>query len=67
MVEIILKNNVDEKNINALLEFLKLMKIDAELKGNIRLIKKKKAVFSLSAGIWNDYEISASEDLKPGL
>ena len=61
MVEIILKNNINKSKIKALLEFLKLMNIDAELKGNARPIKKKKNAFSLSVGIWNDYKISAIE------
>ena len=58
MLKIILKDNIAEKKINALLEFLKLIKIDAELKGVRSLIIKKKVDFSLSTGIWKDYKIS---------
>ena len=61
MVEIILKNNIEKSKIDALLQFLKSWNIDAELKKNVRPVVREKADFSLSAGIWKNYSIDASE------
>lgn len=61
MVEIILKTDVEKNKIDALLHFLKSWNIDAEIKGDIRNTTKRKAGFSLSAGIWKDYNIDAAE------
>ncbi len=61
MVEIILKNNVEKNKIDALLQFLKLWKIDAEIKKVSEPADKEKTPFSLSAGIWKDYKIDAAK------
>ena len=61
MVEIILKTDVEKNKIDALLQFLKSWNIDAEVRMNTRDTTKKKTGFSLSAGIWKDYNIDAAE------
>ncbi|HET7119544.1 MAG TPA: hypothetical protein VFI29_23810 [Hanamia sp.] len=61
MVEIILKDNIEKNKIDALLHFLKALNINAELKRNVQPINKKKAEFSLSAGIWENYKVDAGE------
>lgn len=61
MVELILHNDIDNGQMEALVHFLKLCNIDAEVKKeSIATIKeKKKKKISLTAGIWSDYEIDA--------
>ncbi len=61
MVEIILKSDIEERKIEALLQFLKSWNIDAELKRNAEPVVRKKSGFSLSAGIWKNYSIDAKE------
>ena len=61
MVEIILKDDIGKNKIDALLQFLKSMNINAELKNKVQHVNKKKTEFSLSAGIWENYKIDASE------
>ena len=61
MVEIILKDNVEKGKIEALIQFLRSMNIDAELKRDKKNVVREKEKFSLSAGIWKDYDISASD------
>lgn len=61
MTEIILKDNIEQSKIDALLAFLKSSDIDVEL----RTISSKKSTktnkFSLSKGIWSDYSINSVE------
>ena len=59
MQQLIIKNDVEQGKIDALLNFLKSCDIDAELKTINPPAAKKKTVFSLSTGIWKDYDISA--------
>jgi hypothetical protein len=61
MIQLILKNDLEQNKLEALLFFLKSWDIEAELKTNIPLVAKKKSDFSLSAGIWKDYAIDANE------
>lgn len=61
MVELILKNDIGQNKIDALLHFLKSWDIDAELKITTPVKTKKKTNFSLSAGIWKDYTVDADE------
>jgi hypothetical protein len=61
MVQLILKNDIEQSKIDALLYFLKSWNIDAELKMTTTDVAKKKSAFSLSAGIWKDYDIDANE------
>ena len=63
MQQLILKNNLDQSKIDALLYFLKSWNIEAEFKNSSDLISKKKKSFSLSVGLWKDYNIEA-EDLR---
>ncbi len=63
MVELILKNNITQNKIDALLHFLKSWDIDAELKTTTTIKTKEKTTFSLSTGIWKDNLIDA-EDLR---
>nr|WP_315424671.1 hypothetical protein [uncultured Pedobacter sp.] len=61
MTAIILKDNLEQRKIDALLNFLKSWDIDAELR--ITNAEKSTEVieFSLSKGIWSDYDINSEE------
>lgn len=61
MVEIILKNNIGKDKIEALLQFLKSLNIEALVKKDNLLEEREKAEFSLSTGIWKDYSIDGNE------
>jgi len=61
MTEIILKDNVEQSKIDALLAFLKSSDIDVELRTVSPKISTKTKKFSLSKGIWSDYNISSTE------
>lgn len=61
MVEIILKNNIEKSKIDTLLQLFKSWNIDAEVKKNEEPVIRKKAKFSLSAGIWKNYSIDTGE------
>lgn len=60
MQQLIIKNDIEQSKIDALLQFLKSWDIDAEFKSSSLAIKKKDN-FSLSAGMWKDYDLNASE------
>ena len=61
MQEIILKKNISKSKMDALLQFLKSWDIEAELKSKEMTSSNKKSEFSLSAGIWKDYNIDADQ------
>ncbi|QPH39994.1 hypothetical protein [Pedobacter endophyticus] len=61
MTEIILKDDIEQRKIDALLNFLKSWDIDAEIKSTRPVIGEKSKEFSLSKGIWSDYDIEARE------
>lgn len=61
MIHIVLKNDIEQNKIDTLLFLLKPWNIDAELKIIDSLTPKKKSDFSLSVGIWKDYNINAEE------
>lgn len=61
MQHLILKNNIEKRKMEALLIFLKSWDIDAEFKSISPISSKKKSTFSLSVGIWKDYNIDANE------
>jgi hypothetical protein len=61
MTELILKQDIDANKMKALLDFLKLWGVDVELKTTVSKITKKSKDFSLSAGLWEDYQINSSE------
>jgi hypothetical protein len=61
MTEIILKDKIEQGKIDALLNFLKSLDIDAELR-TIDVQKSTEAIaFSLAKGIWSNYEINSQE------
>jgi hypothetical protein len=59
MTEIVLKNNIDKSKMDALLSFLKTWGLEAELRTINEHANKKSAKFTLTAGLWKDYNISA--------
>lgn len=61
MTELILKKDLDEKKMKALLAFLKSWEIDVELKTTVRKTTKKVQEFSLAKGLWEDYQINSTE------
>lgn len=61
MQEIILKKNISKSKMDALLKFLKSWDIEAELKTKEVTASNVKSEFSLSAGIWKDYDIEANQ------
>lgn len=61
MTAIILKDNVEQRKIDALLDFLKSWDIDAELKTTNTEKSTEVTEFSLSEGIWSDYDINSEE------
>lgn len=61
MQELILKNNISESKLEALIYFLKSWDIEVEVKKNIEVSHQKKTNFSLAAGLWEDYKIDADE------
>ncbi len=60
MQQLILKKDIEQIKIDALLNFLKLWDIEAEFKTN-KITAKKEDSFSLSVGIWKDYKLNANE------
>lgn len=60
MQQLILKKDIEQTKMDALLYFLKSWNIEAELKTS-PIVAKKKSAFSLSAGMWKDYNIDANE------
>lgn len=63
MTELILKKDIDENKMKALLAFLKSWGIDVELKKTVTIPKtvKKSQEFSLANGLWEDYQINSTE------
>ena len=60
MVELVLKNEIKKEKMDALLHFLRVWDINIEIK-NMSDASKNNGDFSLSAGIWKDYDIDATE------
>ncbi len=61
MIHIVLKNEIEQNKIDTLLFLLKSWNIDAELQTTDVSASKKKNDFSLSIGMWKDYNINAEE------
>ena len=61
MTQIILKDDIEQSKIDALLSFLKSWDIEVELKTTLINKSTKSKEFSLSQGIWSDYEVDAKE------
>ncbi len=59
MIQLILKNNIEQNKMEVLLSLLKSWNIEAEIKTILPVVIKKKKEFSLSEGIWKDYDIDA--------
>lgn len=59
MVHLLLKNNIEQSKLDALLIFLKSWNIDAEIKKTASVSVKNKSKLSLAQGIWKDYDITA--------
>jgi hypothetical protein len=59
MTEIVLKNNIEKSKMDALLSFLKTWGLEAELRTINEQSNKKSAKFTLTAGLWKDYNVSA--------
>jgi hypothetical protein len=56
MVELVLKSEIKEEKMDALLHFLKVWDIDIEVKKTPDATRSGKG-FPLSAGLWADYDI----------
>lgn len=56
MVEIILKNNIDKDKIEALLQFLKSLNIEAMIKNDDLFEERKKADFTISSRLFNRWK-----------
>lgn len=62
MQQIILKKELSQTKIKALLSFLKSWGVDAEIKSSSeKITEKKKSEFSLNIGLWKDIEIDSNE------
>lgn len=59
MQQLLLIKDIEQSKMDALLHFLKSWDIEAELK-TIPIVTKKKTDFSLSVGMWKDYNIDAN-------
>jgi hypothetical protein len=59
--QLIIKKDIGKIKMDALLNFLKSWDIDAELITKPETKKQSESDFSLSFGIWKDYEISGTE------
>lgn len=61
MQQLILKKDISQSKMEALIYFLKSWDIEAEVKINTEVPAKKKTDFSLSVGLWKDNAIDANE------
>ena len=61
MVEIILKNKINKHKMNTLLQLLKSWNVDAEMKQTKISKRTSETKFTLSSGIWKDFDIDANQ------
>jgi len=61
MTQIILKDDIEQSKIDALLFLLKSWGIEVELKTTETSKSTKSKEFSLSQGIWSDYDLDAEQ------
>jgi tRNA A37 threonylcarbamoyladenosine dehydratase len=62
MTEIILKNDIGEERLKALIDFLKSWNIDAEVKSDSEFLEPdSQSEYSLAEGMWKDYKIDAKD------
>jgi len=60
MLELVFKNEIQQEKMDALLHFLRVWDIDIEIKKTPNANKTNND-FSLSAGLWKDYDIDATK------
>jgi hypothetical protein len=56
MIELVLKNNIKQEKMDALLHFLKVWEFDIEIK-NVSQPPKNNKNLSFTTGLWEDYDI----------
>ena len=62
MQQLILKQELSQSKIDALISFLKCLGVDAELKSTLKMEDKVLASeFTLNTSIWKDREIDSEE------
>lgn len=61
MQQLILKKDISQSKMEALIYFLKSWDIEVEVKTNTAVSIKKETDFSLSVGLWKDNSIDANE------
>lgn len=61
MTQLILKTDIDPKQLDVLLGLLKTWNIEAEVKLSKPRSRKKHKLFSETFGIWKDRDIDAKE------
>ena len=61
MVEIILKDKIDQDKMKALLQLVKSLNLEVIVKDEYLLNEREKVEFSLSVGLWEDYSIDGNE------
>ncbi len=61
MIEIILKNKINKHKINTLIQLLKSWNVEAELKETKEIKRTTETKFSLTSGLWKDFEIDANQ------
>ena len=61
MQQLILKNDIPQSKMDALINFLKSWDIEAEVKTDAQITSKKKSDFTLTAGLWKDNAVDANE------
>ena len=61
LTELIIKKEIDANKLKSLLAVLKLWGLDVELKSSDLKSVKAKEEFTLSAGLWEDYQIDSLE------
>lgn len=61
MIEIIFKNKINKNKMETLLELLKSWNVDAEVKESKENKRTTNPNFTLSKGIWKDFDIDANQ------
>lgn len=61
MIEIIFKNKINKHKMETLLELLKSWNIDAEIKESKENKRPTNSSFTLSKGMWKDFDVDANQ------
>jgi hypothetical protein len=61
MIEIIFKNKINKHKMETLLELLKSWNVDAEVKESKENKRTTNSNFTLSKGMWKDFDIDANQ------